>query len=1597
MSSSLIRDDPGRFNCDLCANSYKQRQHLNRHIASTHENRLFQCNICGLSLSANSSLKRHVRLIHATQTSLHRPSQVDAPTATPLSSPVSTIPPTHGQVSTSVPKLNADVSTSELSPKPTSLSPQPSFCKAGLASSHITQPTSLNTQSSISLSSDTTSSAILPLVDQAASSSMSSDIPTGGKLRHTCPICRQSFAHLSGLSHHHRRRHVKQQHTCKICNQIFSFRFLLTKHIKDIHKPPVAPNVVTEQTKHKRPLSTPSEPAPKRQRKESPFVFGPKNQKIWRDPEAESLSKLPIDVQSIYFDNWQTIRTQGRSNPRLSAFTYFHKPNQKYIDIDWSSLLAPILEKQTARFKINYSHHLVLRQQETKELRFYHASYNNACVLEKPVLIGNKSDFAAFVDELKQTEPLSIAFLVRENTKWQLESLAATSFFLYHLNEFPIGCLTEELPPHLRNNRYIFTLQRDAHNGNQYEDGKCFFRCLALHKGCSVATVSTGASELFDQWVTDQHIDTTIPFPGVTLVQIPVLEDLFKVKIEVFDFLEKEEALILKLRSGNTVYEETIHLLHYKNHFMYISEISNATHTFACPKCKKLWRRYGNMHQHEQTCNGAITKESYAGGVYTPPATIWETVASHGVRDTPINFVYPFRMTYDYESFFSNTELPTVKAANASTKFTARHIPMSCAVASNVPGFEKAECFVSEGDPQVLVNKMIHHLEKIADEAYRLLKERFEYIFDQLTELDLPDLAKRLNEYLMQVPVVGFNSGKYDLNIIKSYLVTYFVDKADGLNVEEEEEEVQTDPKDVKEEQAFNYVVKRNNNFMCISTPKLKFLDVVNYIAPGFTYAKYLSAYKITEEKGVFCYEYIDTLTKLAETKLPDHKDFFSKLKNSNITPEEYEECRKVWNKENMKTLKDFLIWYNKKAVVPFLAALQKQVDFFADLHVDMLKSAISIPGVTLIYLFKTLPKGTMFTLCGEKHKDLHETMRNNITGGPSIIFHRYHEKNKTCIRGNKTKTVQSIKGFDANALYLYALMKPMPTDFAIIRKAENDFKAEWQSFYNVQNRQWLSWVAHSKNIHLQTQYNGKEMALGKRRLRVDGWDSANRTVYQFHGCMFHGHPNCPLTEGREFHPKTNTPLADLYETTQKNRTYLEEECNVTVVEMWECEWQKLKKTDLTVRHYVSETFKRVKPSYTKKVTPTEVDIIAAVKDGSLFGLVECDIHVPDEHKKRFSEMTPIFKNIEVSREDIGDYMQEYAEKNKLLSSPRRTLIGSYSGKQILLATPLLKWYLDNDLEVTKIYQVIEYKPETCFEQFGNKVSDARRDGDLDNNCTIKSETMKLLGNAAYGKTLTNKAKHVNVAYAHGNKTGKLVNNPRFKKMHEIAPDIYEVETAKEKIRWDLPLQIGFFVYQYAKLRMLEFYYDFLDKFVSRKDFQLCEMDTDSLYLALSAPTLEEVVRPKMLKRFYAVYDRWFPGEVCKIHKAAFIQSVGKNRPQNCTICQAIKLYDKRTPGLFKLEYEGNGIVSLCSKTYHCFGEYNKTSTKGLSKAQNDLQKDHFMDVIYTTESGGGKNISFKTHNSRVYSYEQYRQSLSFFYIKRQVQRDKVTTIPLTI
>ena len=1327
-------------------------------------------------------------------------------------------------------------------------------------------------------------------------------------------------------------------------------------------------------------------PAPKRRRivaslNEDPVLAVP--------VEHAANDELSSAIRDAVRENWGSVRTHVVNGPVQTRY------NHRLTSLDTRDLhdqLFLLFEEQTTAFKVNVSFGFILKQKATNRLRYYHSS-NNCCgrYLEEPSLITNRDDFDRFLARIQESDILQWAVAQRPNSDWVCEHVTNATFFLNRIVDHPIGCVGINLPDYVKNNKAIFGLEKDCYSKTTYNDNLCLFRCLALHLGREAAALYA------------EYTDTSVhDFAGVTLDELDKVETTFKTNVFVYKLVEiadgKTTAELVRRSMGH--YTETMYLNLYEAHFSYIKDIRMYSHSYKCSKCEQaLWKSPYHLHRHERTCTEGI-KRVYKGGVYHPPSSIFERLDDEGIIVEDVLRYYPYRATFDFECYFDRDNVP---ADTNTLQWSARHVPLSVSVASNVPGHEDAQCYITNGDSDKLVADMMSHLHAVSDAAFESLKPSYESVLNELkVRKDAWDEAERkapreddskledaeeveveesktnpyktligqLLGWLHQLPVIGFNSGRYDLNVIKQFFIPYLLKPSKQDNEDVEEEEADDDDET-------RFVIKRRNTFMCFATKKLKFLDITSYLAPGFSYDKYLKAYGCELGKGHFPYEYMDDLQKLEDRVLPPQSAFFSQLKNEGISDADYARCQAVWHDNQMTTMRDYLIWYNNRDVTPFLDAIAKQAGFYKHQNIDMFKDGISVPGLSLLHLFNDLPNDTYFTVFNRTNSDLHELVKDNIVGGPAIIFHRYHEKNVTRIRGG-SEPCRSIVGYDANALYLWALMQDMPTGWYVRRREENGFRPQQAQPYGQMAVQWLTWEAAKNGCTIRHQVNGREKRIGK--LPVDGWCAETRTAYQFHGCYFHGCTNC--YEPQETNALNGKTMAKLLEDTKKNTAYLRR--HVHVVEMWECEWKRERD-----------------PPPRQKWQMTQNEILAAVIDGTLFGMIECDVRVPEHLQDHFAEMQPIFKNANVSRDDIGPYMRQYAEENDIMSTPRRMLVGSFHGIKLLLATPLLRWYLAHGLVVDRVYQVVSYEPKPCFQNFGDSVSAARRAGDADPDKSIIADTMKLLGNSAYGKTVTNVDRHRKVTYCTevGTSLSLLVGNKRFRQLDVVAEDAYEVTSSKACLTYDLPLHIGFFVYQYAKLRMLQFYYDFVDRYVERPMFQYCEMDTDSAYIALAGDSIDDLVSTDRREHYFRHRSKWLPAECCDEHEDDYVQTrlAGRSWTATESCCLARKAFDKRTPGLFKVEWCGNGFIGLCSKTYYCFGSTNKSTTKGLNKRQNDIDKDAFLAVLTNRRSGGGINRGFRVRDSSVMTYVQERAALTYFYPKRKVLADGLSTAPLDL
>ena len=203
-------------------------------------------------------------------------------------------------------------------------------------------------------------------------------------------------------------------------------------------------------------------------------------------------------------------------------------------------------------------------------------------------------------------------------------------------------------------------------------------------------------------------------------------------------------------------------------------------------------------------------------------------------------------------------------------------------------------------------------------------------------------------------------------------------------------------------------VIKQSGSYTHLAVgDKLLFLHIYKYQSPHTSLDNFMKTYKAPVSKGVFPYEYL-TADTLYREAIPEIRHFYRSLKSKNLlgdTPEEraknyQEQVVQVWCYKHIDNLSQFLIHYNETDVIPFAVAINNCLRNFHLFHpdgsvnskdgVDVLKTTIGIPGVARQLMYNSAaaqPGFKGFRLFDEKNRDWEDRFRNNIVGGPSVIY----------------------------------------------------------------------------------------------------------------------------------------------------------------------------------------------------------------------------------------------------------------------------------------------------------------------------------------------------------------------------------------------------------------------------------------------------------------------------------------------------------------------------------------------------------------------------------------------------------------------------------
>lgn len=181
---------------------------------------------------------------------------------------------------------------------------------------------------------------------------------------------------------------------------------------------------------------------------------------------------------------------------------------------------------------------------------------------------------------------------------------------------------------------------------------------------------------------------------------------------------------------------------------------------------------------------------------------------------------------------------------------------------------------------------------------------------------------------------------------------------------------------------------------------------------------------KLLERKGIFCYDYIDSLEKLDEKSLPTKDKFYSKLTESAVSDEDYEFAIKVWNQFEVKSLGGYSDLYMKTDILLLTDVFENFREIcYENYELDPLHY-YTAPGLS----FDAMLKHTKVNIELLTDVDMLLFIERGVRGGISQCSKRYSKANNKYMNefdpNNETKFIVYL---DANNLYGYSMMQTLP------------------------------------------------------------------------------------------------------------------------------------------------------------------------------------------------------------------------------------------------------------------------------------------------------------------------------------------------------------------------------------------------------------------------------------------------------------------------------------------------------------------------------------------------------------------------------------------
>ena len=692
---------------------------------------------------------------------------------------------------------------------------------------------------------------------------------------------------------------------------------------------------------------------------------------------------------------------------------------------------------------------------------YFHSKYN---------IITESSDLDQIYDICKERIIENVETFQNRGSGWQFEKIIDLRIHIDKYN--PITAKSYiPLPDKIRKKKVIINIKN--------EDNQCFkwsvTRALfpeQVHNERITKKLRSNTSKL--NWV-------GVEFP-VQIDKIGIFEkNNPKYAVNVYGY-DKEVYIIRS--SGNNNREQTINLLLISNdktnHYTSIKSMSGLLNSqkykrrhkrYYCERCLLSFKTQKSLDTHSEYCKdhdavkitlpkkGAMLKFKNWNNSMRVPFVIYadfecltEPISSCKRDDTksfthqyqkhkPSGFAYliksyddslfkPQLIEYTAESEDDDVSRKFVSSLEKSVRKLhklSRFVKKSTLNKKNKADYDKAiQCHICDGE---------FNGDKVLDHDHLTGKYRGAAHNDCNLNYKIPK----------HIPVIFHNLAGYDAHLfIKNLGVTE--GKIDCIP--NNEEKYISFKKEIKVDEYINKKGKTIN-----INKEIRFIDSFKFMPSGLDRLvsnlekddfKNLSDHfegeqlELMQRKGVYPYDYVNSLARLSETSLPQQEDFFNKLNDTDISDEDYEHAQRVWKAFNIKTMREYHDLYLKSDVL----LLADVFETFRDVCLKNYQLDpcwyFTAPGLS----WDAMLKITKIELELLSDPNMLLMIEKGIRGGISTIIHRWAQANNKYMENYNPKEKSTyIKYLDANNLYGWAMSQPLPT---------GDF--EWMSDKKLEN-----------------------------------------------------------------------------------------------------------------------------------------------------------------------------------------------------------------------------------------------------------------------------------------------------------------------------------------------------------------------------------------------------------------------------------------------------------------------------------------------------------------------------------------------------------------